>query len=68
MYVLYISEPCPTGEFSVTGYKPCSVCPHNFYNDMQAARMCMECPSETYTVGNGTKSSSDCLNGSMLFV
>ncbi|CAG5117093.1 unnamed protein product, partial [Candidula unifasciata] len=61
--VTQCSEPCPSGEYSITGYKPCYLCPQHFFNDMSAARMCMECPTDTYTAMNGSKSSSDCLDG-----
>ncbi|CAG5115710.1 unnamed protein product, partial [Candidula unifasciata] len=60
--VTQCSEPCSPGEYSITGFKPCSACPKNFYSDSHGAKLCTECPSNSTTAGNGSKSFSDCNN------
>lgn len=50
---------CLPGEYSSTGLAPCNVCPRNFVSVNSGAKVCEECPPDTYTVDVASTSCSD---------
>ncbi|XP_046553547.1 LOW QUALITY PROTEIN: uncharacterized protein LOC124262974 [Haliotis rubra] len=55
--------PCPSGQYSVTGYAPCTPCPRHFYQDSTAQTRCKECGTDQITEQTGSKTLSDCKPG-----
>ncbi|XP_067673802.1 uncharacterized protein [Haliotis asinina] len=55
--------PCLTGQYSVTGYAPCTACPLHFYQASTAQTQCTECNTDQITEQTGSKSVSDCKPG-----
>ncbi|XP_046562706.1 sushi, von Willebrand factor type A, EGF and pentraxin domain-containing protein 1-like [Haliotis rubra] len=60
--------PCPSGQYSVTGYAPCTPCPRHFYQDSRAQTQCKECDTDQITEQTGSKTLSDCKPGKMSFM
>ncbi|XP_048248760.1 uncharacterized protein LOC124126022 isoform X2 [Haliotis rufescens] len=55
--------PCPIGQYSVTGYFPCTACPLHFYQNSTAQDHCKECNTDQITEQTGSTNSSDCKPG-----
>ncbi|XP_071107672.1 uncharacterized protein [Haliotis cracherodii] len=55
--------PCPIGQYSVTGYVPCTPCPLHFYQDSTTQDHCKECNTDQITEQTGSTNSSDCKPG-----
>ncbi|XP_071107671.1 uncharacterized protein [Haliotis cracherodii] len=55
--------PCPIGQYSVTGYVPCTPCPLHFYQDSTAQDHCKECNTDQITEQTGSTKLGDCKPG-----
>ncbi|XP_014675370.1 PREDICTED: uncharacterized protein LOC106815425 [Priapulus caudatus] len=53
-------EPCPAGQYSETGLKPCRPCRKNFFQNIVGSRFCLECPDLTFTDDEGAMSIAQC--------
>ncbi|XP_072179385.1 uncharacterized protein [Diadema setosum] len=55
-------EPCKAGEFSESGFVPCSPCPVGSYQSLAQRTQCIPCPNNTTTRHNGTTSPTQCIS------
>ncbi|KAF6127568.1 sushi, von Willebrand factor type A, EGF and pentraxin domain containing 1 [Phyllostomus discolor] len=52
--------PCPLGEFSRSGLKPCYPCPQDYYQPNAGKSFCLACPFYGTTTFTGATSITDC--------
>ena len=62
-HLLSPPEPCPAGEYSPTGYPPCTPCPSGYYQATPGSDTCDECPTGE-TTDPGADASADCFDNS----
>ncbi|CAH1793745.1 unnamed protein product [Owenia fusiformis] len=51
---------CDEGTYSPSGYKPCTQCPKNFYQDEKNQTRCKRCDGDTETLSGGSISVNNC--------
>ncbi|XP_051818518.1 sushi, von Willebrand factor type A, EGF and pentraxin domain-containing protein 1 [Antechinus flavipes] len=59
--------PCPIGEFSRSGIKPCYPCPRDYYQPNSGKSFCLSCPFYGTTTITGARSITDCSSFSSTF-
>ncbi|WAR30620.1 TSP1-like protein [Mya arenaria] len=62
------TESCPAGYFSANGLQPCLPCVTGSYQHEEATSTCITCNPDTWTLGEGSTSASDCIDISGLSV
>ncbi|XP_063964330.1 sushi, von Willebrand factor type A, EGF and pentraxin domain-containing protein 1-like [Lytechinus pictus] len=55
-------EYCRAGEYSPSGFVPCTPCPNGTYQSGTQRSQCHECPSETTTLQTGSTDASMCVD------
>ncbi|XP_052788455.1 uncharacterized protein LOC128223205 [Mya arenaria] len=60
-------ESCPAGYFSANGLQPCLPCVTGSYQHEEATSTCITCNPDTWTLGEGSTSASDCIDYDIYF-
>ena len=58
--LIYFTELCSAGEYSLTGFAPCDAAPRGTYVEGTGKTTYTACPTGTTTVTYGAKSRYDC--------
>ncbi len=60
---LIFIEKCQLGEYSASGFAPCTDCPVGFYQDQVGQTQCVRCASDTETTVGKAEAVSACVDG-----
>ena len=56
----FLTDTCKPGEYSPTGYQPCTKCPVGTFTNSNSATICQSCPTGTSTLQTGSSHIDQC--------